>query len=83
MTLTLETYRGNSTNPERMAVHTHRMSTLRRCPWPRRNSRWWRWFLSGVANPVRLAVRRTKAKAMSMRGTPRMKKGMNSGAKKK
>ena len=59
------------------------MSTLRRWPWPSRSRRWCRWFLSGVENPVPLAVRRTKAKAMSTIGTPRMKKGMNRGAKKK
>ena len=39
--------------------------------------------LSGVWNPVPRAVRRMKAKAMSTMGTPRMKKGMKRGAKKK
>ena len=39
--------------------------------------------LSGVWKLVPRAVRRTKANAMSTRGTPRMKKGMRSGAKKK
>ena len=40
-------------------------------------------FLSGVWKLVPWAVRRMKAKVMSTMGTPRMKKGMNSGAKKK
>ena len=80
---TLVTKSGKRTKPESSAVQAHRMTTLRRWPWPRRISRWWRWSLSGVENPVRLAVRRTKAKAMSTIGTPRMKNGMNSGAKKK
>ena len=39
--------------------------------------------LVGGVEPGPSAVRRMKAKAMSTRGTPRMKKGMNSGAKKK
>ena len=56
---------------------------MRRWPWPRRSRRWWMWFLSGVWKPAPRAVRRTKAKAMSTSGTPRMKNGMNSGAKKK
>ena len=32
-------------------VHRHRISTLRRWPWPISISRWWRWPLSAVARP--------------------------------
>ena len=39
--------------------------------------------LVGVVEPWPDAVRRTIAKAMSTIGTPRMKNGMSSGAKKK
>src|SRR5580692_307100 len=41
------------------------------------------WFLSGVWNPCPETVRRTKAQTASISGTPRMKTGINSGAKKK
>ena len=75
--------RGNRRNPDRMAVQAHRMTTLRRGPWPNCSSRWWMCFLSGVWKLVPWAVRRMKAKVMSTMGTPRMKNGMKSGAKKK
>ena len=35
------------------AVHVHRMTTARRCPWPSRMSRWCRWFLSAMVRPAR------------------------------
>ena len=74
---------GYSTKPDSSAVHVQRMSTERVWPWPRRMSRWWRWFLSASAGLARRPARRTMAKAVSSIGIPRMKNGMKIGAKKK
>ena len=39
---------GYSTNADSSSVQVHRITTLRRCPWPRSIRRWWRWPLSAV-----------------------------------
>ena len=73
---------GTSTNPDSTAVHAHRMTTVRRWPWPMSIRRWCRCSLSAVATPLRRRARRMTANTVSISGTPRMNSGITSGAKK-
>ena len=57
-TTSLSVSTGYSTKADSSAVHSHRISTLRRWPWPISISRWWRWPLSAVARPWRRLARR-------------------------
>ena len=63
---------GPARRAESSAVHAHRITTVRRWPWPSRMRRWCRWPASAWCQCWRLTSRRTNENTMSRIGTPRM-----------
>ena len=71
--------RARGRRAESSAVHAQSIATVRRWPWPRRMSRWWRWPASAWCQCWRLTSRRTNENTTSRIGTPRITTGIGEG----